>query len=83
MIDSVSSIYYEKLIYQLAAFASPEQILSLEASDEDEERAEYLLEKNRNGILLPDEKLELAQMQYLDQIVGVLKAKALEQLSQK
>lgn len=68
----------DNLITYLAEAASPEQILAFSASEEAEARAEWLLERNQDGTLTLEERLELDQMLHINKLGSLLKAKALE-----
>jgi transcriptional antiterminator len=70
---------YDSLIEFIIAKISAEDILAYHASDEEQERAEELTCKNKNGTLTPKERHELDLMMQLESIVVVLlKARALE-----
>jgi ADP-heptose:LPS heptosyltransferase len=72
---------YQQLVDYLAKYASPAQILAFAVSDEEQERAEYLLERNQQGELTLSEQLELEQMVYIDKVVALLKAKAFAEMN--
>ena len=63
-----------RLLDYFAEHASPEEILALSPSQEELERAEELLERATLDSLLPEEKVELEQMRYLDRQIMLLKA---------
>ncbi len=73
---------YDDLLDFLARSITPEEMLAYRPSDLAQQRAEELLEKNSAGILTPAENAELQQMLQVDRMVSVLKARALESLSQ-
>ena len=73
---------YDELVEYLASKATPQEILAFQISDEAQARANVLLEQNSAGQLTPDEYVELEQMRYFDRKVSLLKAEALEKLSQ-
>lgn len=68
---------YQQLIDYLAEKATPEQLLAFQLSDDEQERAYDLLEKNAQNLLSSDEKEALEQMVYFDRIVSRLKARAM------
>lgn len=72
---------YDELVEYLAQKATPEEILAFKISDEAQERAEVLLERNSDGTLTPEENLELQQMLHFDGLVSILKTSALEKLN--
>ena len=63
--------------------ADPEDVLAYQASEEEQERAFDLLEKNNAGTLTPDEEMELARMQEINRLVKLLKVRAFETLQHK
>lgn len=71
---------YQQLVEYLAQKASPQEILDFNISEEEQERARTLMERDRDGELTPLERMELDQMAYFDRLVSTLKAKALEAL---
>lgn len=73
---------YDELVEYLATKATPQEILSFEISEAAQARAEELLERSHDNNLTPEEHLELEQMRYFDRKVSLLKAEALEKLSQ-
>lgn len=78
----IPSIYDEFIDY-LVGKATPEEILAFKVSDQANERAEYLLDKNNAGLLTPEEEVELQQMLYFEDRVSMLKARAAMQRSQQ
>lgn len=74
---------YERLVSSIVDGMTPEEILAFKVSDEEQERAEYLLDQNNEGKLTPEEDAELQQMLYFDRFVSLLKAKAAYALSQR
>lgn len=57
--------------------ATPQAILEFKLPPEEERRAIELLELSNAGTLTPEQALELQQMQQVNQLVSVLKARAL------
>ena len=78
------SIYppYDRFLDEVIAKMTPEQILAIEATEEEQQRAEELLEKNNEGELTPQEKIEVQQMLEFERFMSLLKAKAVYTLSQ-
>jgi trans-aconitate methyltransferase len=76
----ISSVYDDLLNY-LVEKATPQEILAYQIAENVEERAVELLEKSNAGTLTSEEAAELEQMRYVDKLVSVLKARALEALS--
>jgi len=73
---------YDDLLDFLVEKATPAEILAFAPSEAAQERAEELLEKNNAGTLTTEEYGELQQMLQVDWLVSVLKARALESLSE-
>jgi hypothetical protein len=77
-----SPIYIDFLDFLLER-ADPEDVLAYQASEEQQERAFELLEKNNAGTLTVDEEMELARMQEINRLVKLLKVRAFETLQHK
>lgn len=71
----------EELVRYLADVATPQHILDFQISSSAQARAADLLDKQSEGTLTPAEYLELQQMAYLDRLVTLLRARALERLT--
>ncbi|MEP6984886.1 MAG: hypothetical protein ABI970_04785 [Chloroflexota bacterium] len=71
-----SSVYWELMEY-LAKFASPQQVLEFKVSETMQERLEELFEKNNEGDITPEERLELDEFVEFDQHIMLLKAHAM------
>ena len=67
----------------LASLPHPQDILSLRPSGNLQARIQFLLEKNRNEGLKPEEEIEWERYQYLEHLVRTAKAKALLKLNQE
>lgn len=72
----------DSLLDFLVRKATPEEILAYRASDDDQQRADELTEKNKTGNLTVEEQKELQDMLASDAFVAALKTRALEILSQ-
>ncbi len=71
----IVSVYDEFLEY-LAQKASPEEVLAFKASSSAQLRADELTERNKEGTLSEQERIELEQMLHFNRLVSRLKAKA-------
>jgi hypothetical protein len=71
---------YEELLEYLIEKATPQEILAFQLSEAGQEHAHYLTERNKSGLLTPAEAVELEQLLEFDQLVSLLKAKALQAL---
>lgn len=60
----------------LGAAPTLEEIVSYRLPDHIQERAHYLLEKNRDGNLSDDERVEMEEFRQLDHLLTMVKAKA-------
>jgi hypothetical protein len=67
---------YEDVLHLLARGPTPEEIIALRPSPALQARILELLEKNRNQGLTPEEEEEWQQVEYLEHLVRMAKAKA-------
>lgn len=74
---------YEMFLDYLVEKATPQEILAYHATPKEQERADALTEKNKNGELSAEEADELQQMIEVNELVMLLKAKALKALHNK
>ena len=81
MVSPSLSPIYDELMEYLVQKATPQEILAFRLSESAQERAEYLTERNKAGVLTSEEKFELDQWIEFDQLVSLLKAKAVQALS--
>ena len=68
---------------QIAAFladAIPEKIMAFKFSGAIQRRIELLVEKKKNGAILPEEKEELERYLAYDLLIGLAKARAVRHL---
>lgn len=72
---------YDELLDYLVCKTTPQEILAFRPSQTAQERADYLTERNKSGMLSADEAAELQQLLELDALVSTLKARALAALS--
>lgn len=71
---------YDYLLTFLVEKATPQEILGFTLPQPEQDRAIFLLDKQDESSLSPDEKIELEQMRQVDLLVSGLKAKALAAL---
>ena len=70
----------DEVLEFLASLPEPEDILKFRPSDRLQTRISQLLEKNRNTGLSPNEEIEWEHYQYLEHLVRIAKARALQKL---
>ena len=70
------AMIYDELLDYLTKIATPEEILAFKVSEQAQERADELLDKNNAGTLTPEERLELDHMLYFERKISLLKAEA-------
>ena len=75
-----ASTAYDKFLDYLVEKATPEEILAFQLSEEDQEYARELVERNNAGTLTPDEMAQVQQLLQFERMVSALKAKALKAL---
>jgi hypothetical protein len=68
---------FDAFLDYLVEKATPQEILAFSVSEEEQERAGELLERQNAGKLTPDEKMELDRMLEFDRWISLIKAKAL------
>jgi hypothetical protein len=71
---------YDELLDYLVDKATPQEILAFEASPEAQAYAQNLIERQSEGRLSPQEAQILGQMEQVERLMSVLKAKALRSL---
>ncbi len=81
MVTNIVSPVYTELIEYLAEKAPPEEILAFKVSDATQRRADELSERNKESQLTAEEADELEQMLEFDELVSLLKSRALKALS--
>ncbi|MBZ0318195.1 MAG: hypothetical protein K8L91_17375 [Anaerolineae bacterium] len=75
MADSkIPSIKIEVLDF-LSTCPSAQQVLDFRASEGLQERLRYLLQQNKERTLTSEENAELDEMEYMDHLMAMLKAK--------
>jgi hypothetical protein len=80
MASTTLSPIYDELLEYLIEKATPQEILAFQLSEAGQERARYLTERNKSELLTSAEAIELEQLLEFDQLVSLLKAKALQAL---
>ena len=71
---------YDEFLDYLVENATPQEILTFQATPQAKAYADDLLERNQAGTLTPEEAQILAQMLDFERMMSVLKAKALKAL---
>jgi hypothetical protein len=74
---------FDKFLDEIVAKMTPEEILTFQLSEAEQDRIDDLLDRNNEGDLTALEKGELQQIVELERIMALLKAKAAYSLSQK
>ena len=77
MATEVKVPIYQKLVEYLANSTTPEQVIAFRIDDATQARGEELLDKNNEGELSPEERLELEELRQFHQVVSKLKAQAM------
>ena len=66
------------LLETLARLPSPEEVLALKPSTALQDRIEELLDKNRSGGLSSEERKEWEHYEYMEHLIRLAKARAIE-----
>lgn len=74
---------YDYLLDYLVDKASPQEILAFELPQESREREVYLLEKQKNTDITPDEARELSRLLEVEALISALQSRALHALDVK
>lgn len=75
---STISIYDE--ISGFIASMNPEKVVAFRPSEKQQERLDFLLDKQRENSITEDEKNELEHYLIINRIIGLAKARALKML---
>jgi GTP-dependent phosphoenolpyruvate carboxykinase len=67
---------YEEIIDFIAAGTTPQNVIAFRPSDEAQERVADLLVREKEGLLLPEEKSELDRYLQLEHLMRLAKARA-------
>jgi len=70
----------EEVLNFLVSTPTPDQIVAFRASDAAQERLRTLLDKNRDGALTQEERVELDEMSRVDHFFSLIKIKAMKVL---
>ena len=70
------------LLETLACLPSPEEVLALKPAPALQERIEQLLDKNRNDGLSGDERREWSRYEYIEHLIRLAKARAVQRRAQ-
>ncbi|MBZ0300534.1 MAG: hypothetical protein K8J31_12370 [Anaerolineae bacterium] len=73
---------YERFLDRVVETMTPEEILAFRVSDEEQQRADDLLDRNNEGELTTEEKAELEQMLQFEELMTLLKIRAAHTLQQ-
>lgn len=79
MLAQAVNIYDE--IAELLANMNPAKVIQFHASKEAQHRLEELLEKNKEGMLTEDEKIEIERFMAVEHIVRLAKTRAHQRLA--
>jgi hypothetical protein len=71
---------YDELLDLLAEESLAQRILSFRASPETQARIDDFLEKNRRGVLSPEDLIELEEFERVEHLVRMLKARVRQKL---
>lgn len=66
---------YDEIVDLFARGSRPSEILQFRPSDAAQQRASYLLERNRAGELTDDEAAELEQLGQIEHLMQLVKAR--------
>jgi hypothetical protein len=78
MVNNIS-IYDE--VASFMASMNPEKVIAFKPSSTNQERLDFLLDKQKESVLTPDEKSEIEHYLIINRIVGLAKARALNLLA--
>lgn len=73
---------YETFLDYLVEKATPQEILAYTADAQEQARADELTDKNKSGHITVEESHELQQMMEVNDLVMLLKAKAMSKIQQ-
>ena len=72
---------YEEIVEFIAAGPSASSLANFQASAQAKERVEFLIRKEKNVGLMPEEKLELDDFLQLEHLMRLVKAQARQNLA--
>ena len=67
---------YEEVVDFIAAGTTPQNVIAFRPSEESQNRVSDLLERERNGELLPGEKSEIDNYMQIEHLMRLAKARA-------
>ncbi|MEK0426341.1 MAG: hypothetical protein RJB11_2432 [Planctomycetota bacterium] len=73
---------YDTLVDLLVQGGNRQEILKFRLDSEAQSRLDQLLEKNRNGVISPEEIAELETFEQFEHVVRLLKARVLQSQEQ-
>jgi hypothetical protein len=79
MVAQAVNIYDE--LAELLANMDPAKVIQFHASKKSQKRLEELLEKNKEGVLNEEEKIEIERFMAVEHIVRLAKARAYQRLA--
>jgi hypothetical protein len=71
-----TSTAYDQFLEYLASKVTPADILDFQASPEEQKRLNVLTEKNKTGVIMPDESAELNEILAFNRLMTLLKTRA-------
>jgi len=75
MASTNQSTLYDELLDLFTDVANEDRLRNFRLSDDKQARLEYLLHRNRDGILTPDERAEIEEFERLEHLGRMLKAR--------
>jgi len=67
---------YDEIVDLFARGSGPEAVIRFSPSEKAQQRARYLLQRNRENTLTPDESAELERLGQLEHVMQLVKARA-------
>ena len=80
MAASPITTIFNEVVDFLAAGRSPQEIIDFDPSEALKQRSHYLLERNRKGLLTPEEQTEIDELLRMNHFVNMLKIRARQKL---
>lgn len=71
---------FNRLIATLSEASSAEDVLTLAASEQEEQRMDELNDKNKRGVLSTEEEIELNEYVLAEELIGLAKVYAYRKL---
>lgn len=73
--------FVDELVEFLGRGPQPDEIVAFHASEQSQQRIRELLDRSREGLLSPEEKIELDSIESLNHLFALIKARAWQHLS--